>query len=186
MTNTPAYRQEWILEELKKSPLLSYGDMWQKYGSKWHKSERTFARDWEGAQEQFQIYQKKANEEKERVSIEIEKEAVKQGLKTKIDRVLILQKQIDKIQEELDLNECEDIKMVKGEPKKIKRPLLPLEKSAMRRNIKDLQAEISKIEGDYAPMNVEQKIETKNSFDYSKLSDEAIRELLNAETSDKK
>lgn len=29
-------------------------------------------------------------------------------------------------------------------------------------------------------------VETKNSFDYSKLSDEAIRELLNAETSDKK
>lgn len=152
MVNTPAYRQQWILEELKKSPLISYVDMWRKYGVKWRKSENTFKKDWNKAQEEHKAYQTKANAEKERVSLEMEGEAVKMGLKTKIGRVLILQKQIEEIQKELNAGECEDIKVIKGEPKKFKRPLLPLEKSAMRRNIKDLQAEISKIEGDYAPI----------------------------------
>lgn len=152
MTNTPAHRQQWILEELKKSPLISYVDMWAMYGQKWAKGKTTFDKDWKKAKGKHEAYQKKANEEKERVSIELEKEAVKQGLKTKFDRIMILQNQIEHVQKELALGECEDIKIIKGEPKKIKRPLLPFEKSAMRKNIKDLQAEISKIEGDYAPI----------------------------------
>lgn len=151
MTNTPAYRQQWILDLLKSEPNVSYVDMWAKYGQKWAKGKTTFDKDWKQAQEDLKEYQKKAQREKERVSIEIEKEAVKKGLKTKIDRLLVLQRQVDKIQQELDLGCCDDIKIVKGEPKKINRPLLPLEKSAMRRTIKELQSEISKIEGDYAP-----------------------------------
>ena len=38
MNNTPQYRQQWILEELKKSPLLSYGEMWGKYEVNWGKT----------------------------------------------------------------------------------------------------------------------------------------------------
>ena len=74
MNNTPRHRQQWILEELKKSPLLSYGDTCQLYVSKWHKSERTFARDWEGAQKQLQEWQKSINEEvaKQVISTEVE------------------------------------------------------------------------------------------------------------------
>ncbi|WP_392447998.1 hypothetical protein ACF3OB_01180 [Capnocytophaga canis] len=150
MTNKPKYRQQWILEELKKSPLLSFGEMFSRYLEKFSKTEQTFSKDWKQAKEQYEAYQKKANAEKERISIELEKEAVKQGLKTKFDRLMILQQQIEQVQKELELGECEDIKIIKGEPKKIKRPLLPFEKSAMRKNIKDLQSEISKIEGDYA------------------------------------
>ena len=179
MKNTPQYRQEWILEELKKAPLLSYGEMWQKYGSEWHKSERTFARDWEQAQNQLEAYQKKVQKEKEAVSIEIEKEAVKNGLKTKIERLLTLQKHIQHIEQELEKGECEDIKFVKGEPKKMKRPLLPLEKSAMRKNIQELQAEISQIEGDYA--TAKQEVEIKESkIDYSKVDTETLKALISA------
>lgn len=152
MNNTPAYRKQWILEELKKSPLISYVEMWGKYGQKWAKGKTTFDKDWKQAQEELQTYQNKVQTEKERVSIEIEKEAVKQGLKTKIDRLFVLQEQVEQIQKELEANECEDIKIIKGEPKKFKRPLLPMEKASMRKTLKELQSEISKIEGDYAPI----------------------------------
>ena len=79
----------------------------------------------------------------------------------------------------MEKGECEDIKFVKGVPKKMKRPLLPLEKSAMRKNIKELQAEISKIEGDYA--TAKQEVEIKESkIDYSKIDTETLKALISA------
>ena len=88
--------------------------------------------------------------EKEAVSIEVEKEAIKKGLKTKIERLLILQNQVDKIIREIENGYCTDNIVSDGIPTCIMRPLRPMEISAMRKNIKDLQSEISKIEGDYA------------------------------------
>ena len=85
MNNTPRHREQWILEELKKSPLLSYGDTCQLYVSKWHKSERTFARDWEGAQKQLQEWQKSINEEVAKQVISTEVEERKKGVMQKID-----------------------------------------------------------------------------------------------------
>ena len=179
MKNTPAHRQEWILEELKREPLLSYGDCWSKYKVTWSKSESTFATDWKKAKAEIETYQIKAQKEKEAVSIAVEKESIKKGLKTKIERLLTLQKHIQYIEQELEKGECEDIKFVKGEPKKMKRPLLPLEKSAMRKNIKELQAEISKIEGDYA--TAKQEVEIKESkIDYSKIDTETLKALISA------
>ena len=179
MKNTPAHRQEWILEELKREPLLSYGEMWQKYGSEWHKSERTFARDWEQAQNQLEAYQKKVQKEKEAVSIAVEKEAIKKGLKTKIERLLILQNEVDKIIREIENGYCTDNIVSDGIPTCIMRPLRPMEISAMRRNIKDLQSEISKIEGDYA--TAKQEVEIKESkIDYSKIDTETLKTLISA------
>lgn len=57
MKNTPAHRQEWILEELKREPLLSYGDCWSKYKVTWSKSESTFATDWKKAKAEIETYQ---------------------------------------------------------------------------------------------------------------------------------
>lgn len=179
MKNTPVHRQEWILEELKREPLLSYGDCWSKYKVTWSKSESTFATDWKKAKAEIETYQKKVQKEKEAVSIAVEKEAIKKGLKTKIDRLLLLQEQIMQIEGELDKGECEDFKMIGGKAVKIIRPLLPLEKTAMRRNIKELQAEISKIEGDYA--TAKQEVEIKESkIDYSKIDTETLKALISA------
>ena len=150
MKNTPAHRQEWILEELKREPLLSYGEMWAKYGLKWGKRKTTFNKDWKASQERLQTYQKKVQKEKEAVSIAVEKEAIKKGLKTKIERLLILQNEVDKIIREIENGYCTDNIVSDGIPTCIMRPLRPMEISAMRKNIKDLQSEISKIEGDYA------------------------------------
>ncbi|MFC2441277.1 MAG: hypothetical protein ACFNUO_00415 [Capnocytophaga ochracea] len=90
MNNTPKHRQQWILEELKKYPLLSFGEACQLYVSKWQKSERTFARDWESAQKQLQTYQKTINEELTRQVISTEVEARKKDLFAKIDALNIL------------------------------------------------------------------------------------------------
>lgn len=78
--NTPQHRQQWILEELKKSPLISYAEMWGKYGAKWGKMKTTFDKDWKASKEKHLAYQKKVEQEKERVSIETEAEAQKKGL----------------------------------------------------------------------------------------------------------
>ena len=90
MNNTPQYRQQWILEELKKSPLLSYGDTCQLYVSKWHKSERTFARDWEGAQKQLQEWQNSINAEVAKQVVSAEVEERKKDLFAKMDALKIL------------------------------------------------------------------------------------------------
>lgn len=178
MTNNPQNRQQWILEELKKSPLLSYGDMFAKYSLNFAKTKRTFDKDWKQAKEELQAYQNKVQTEKERVSIEIEKKTVKQGLKTKIDRLFILQEQVEQIQKEMEANECDDIKIIKGEAKKFKRPLLPMEKASMRRTLKELQSEISKMEGDYAV--IQQEMEIKSNIDFTKVSNKTLEEIAKA------
>ena len=66
-------------------------------------------------------------------------EQAKKGLKTRMDRVLLLQEQVEAIQK--DLLDDELLKRKK---------LSPMDKAYLRKTIKDIQAEISKIEGDYA------------------------------------
>lgn len=90
--NTPKYRQAWILEELKKSPLLSFAEMWRKYGRKWQKSERTFARDWELAQKQLKNYQKTINDKVIEETTQTEIEERKKGVLNKIQALEILSK----------------------------------------------------------------------------------------------
>lgn len=179
MKNTPAHRQEWILEELKREPLLSYGEMWAKYGLKWGKRKTTFNKDWKASQERLQTYQKKVQKEKEAVSTAVEKEAIKKGLKTKIERLLILQNEVDKIIREIENGYCTDKIVFEGMLLETQRPLRPMEISAMRKNIKDLQSEISKIEGDYA--TAKQEVEIKESkIDYSKIDTETLKALISA------
>lgn len=179
MKNKPQYRQEWILDLLKSEPKISHGEMFGKYSVKFGCSGKTFDKDWKKAKSEIETYQIKVQKEKEAVSIAVEKEAIKKGLKTKIDRLLLLQEQIMQIEGELDKGECEDFKMIGGKAVKIIRPLLPLEKSAMRRNIKELQAEISKIEGDYA--TAKQEVEIKESkIDYSKIDTETLKAFISA------
>lgn len=150
MTNAPKNRRQWILDLLKTEPNLSYSECFTKYSLIFTKTKRTFATDWKKAKEQFQTYQKKANEAKERVSIELEKEAVKQGLKTKLDRLMILQNQVEDILKRLEKGTHPQETFKDGKVLKFERELTPSEITAYNRTIKELQAEISKIEGDYA------------------------------------
>jgi hypothetical protein len=65
------------------------------YGQKWAKGKTTFDKDWNIANERYIEYQNKANKAKEEASIAKEVEAVKMGLKTKNERLLIYQSQVD-------------------------------------------------------------------------------------------
>jgi hypothetical protein len=83
-------------------------------------------------------------------------EAAKNGLKSKTERVLYLQKQIEDIQHDLDLNQGKAIYLVvNGVVQKVQPDLCSTDKAFMRKTIKDIQSEISKIEGDYAPKKIE-------------------------------
>ena len=85
MNNTPKHRQQWILEELKKSPLLSFGEMFSKYSAKFSKTEKTFSKDWKQAQKQLQEWQKSINEEVAKQVISTEVEERKKDIMQKID-----------------------------------------------------------------------------------------------------
>lgn len=90
MNNTPQYRQQWILEELKKSPLLSYGEMWGKYEVKWGKGKTTFDKDWKQAQKQLQEWQNSINAEVAKQVVSAEVEERKKYLFAKMDALKIL------------------------------------------------------------------------------------------------
>ena len=90
MNNTPQYRQQWILEELKKSPLLSYREMWGKYEVKWGKGKTTFDKDWKQAQKQLQEWQNSINAEVAKQVISAEVEERKKDLFAKMDALKIL------------------------------------------------------------------------------------------------
>lgn len=81
----------------------------------------------------------------ERVNVQGAVEAAEMGLKTKNERLLILQTEVSDCIAELKAGAKE---------------LDVYEKVALRKTIKELQSEISKIEGDYAPV----KMDNKHSF----------------------
>lgn len=155
MLNTPKHRQAWILEALKKEPLLSFGECFSKYLAKFSKTEQTFSKDWKKAKVELKAYQNKLQAEKERVSIATEVEAVKQGLKTKIDRLFILQNLVDNCLKDLSEGMTNDVIVFEGEPKQYRRKMTVSEYNQTRKTLKDIQAEISKMEGDYAKNQIE-------------------------------
>lgn len=130
---TKEARIKWIFEKMVASPLLSSGDLFTLYlkGNK-RITERTFQQYLKEARKEFESYQKKVQKEKESVSIEAEKEAIKKGLKTKIERLLILQNQVDKIIREIENGYWTDEIVLDGVIKEIQRPLRPMEISATR------------------------------------------------------
>ncbi|MGL5468021.1 MAG: hypothetical protein ACRDCT_07495 [Shewanella sp.] len=131
---------------------------------KFGKSSKTFDKDWKVANSELSDYQDKLKKQKETIAIKEDVKLFKDGLKTKSERLLIYQKQINDIEKELEDGTTQEYKMASGIPLLITRNLLPIEKSSMRKTLKDLQAEISKIEGDYAPAKTEHSGEIKTSF----------------------
>ena len=88
--NNPKARQEWILEELKINPVLGFSELFSKYLVKFSKSEVTYSKDWNKANERLKSYQDLINNAKLEQSIETEKEAVKRDILTKFEAMEIL------------------------------------------------------------------------------------------------
>jgi hypothetical protein len=76
---------------------------------------------------------------------------LKSGIKSKIDRLLELQEQIKKLNDELEANIMIVSTFAEGELLTGTRPMNAIEKTTINKTIKEIRAEISKIEGDYAP-----------------------------------
>lgn len=132
--------------------LVERGEVMAKFGEVWQTPPRTFDRYFKKAKEQHSQQRETINNAKLEQSIETEKEAVKIGLKSKFERLLILQKEVDNCTLDLENGFTEELKST-GEL--LTRPITIQEKTALRNTIKNLQSEISKIEGDYAPTKAE-------------------------------
>ena len=132
------------------------GELLIKFGKKWSMSKSSFDRLLKLAKP----IAKRLSDLKDKVVndtiTEETKEAVKSGLKSKFERVMILQNQCEKIEQELEANVSTDYVLVSDKLQKVVKEISVTDRAYLRKTLKDLQAEISKIEGDYAP--------TKNAF----------------------
>lgn len=155
--NNPKSRQEWIYETLTLEG-LGFSEMFSKYSEKFSKSEVTFSKDWNIANERYIEYQNKANKAKEEASIAKEVEAVKMGLKTKNERLLIYQSQVDNMLLELETKQCYD-------DEGNMRAMTQRELNDTRKTLQVIQSEISKIEGDYAPTKTANTDSSGNDVD---------------------
>lgn len=150
---TPKQRQDWIFEQLKIE-LVTYSEMFRKYLAHFGKlTQPTFTKDWERAKAQYEAYITVLNEAKAKAILQQEAKGVKAGIKLKQDRILIYQREVDKCIEELNSKVVETV-IIKGKPEAFKRDLTIQEKTQLRNTIKNLQSEISKIEGDYAKVDI--------------------------------
>lgn len=83
--------------------------------------------------------------------IEATKEAAKTGLKSKLEKQLHIQKEIDSIQADIDRGILEDYVIVGGKVQVVNKTMNAETKAYLRKTIKDLYAELNKMDGDYAP-----------------------------------
>lgn len=88
MAKTEAYIS-FITDHLKKGTVTRKA-LLSKFGKKWQVSDRTFDRAWKIAIKEFTEYQNKLQQQKDAISIELEKEAFKQGIIDKNKRMEIL------------------------------------------------------------------------------------------------
>jgi hypothetical protein len=126
-----------------------------KYCKKFHLSKRQVDNYIKSAKIIAGNLSEKANKAASDTFIEETIEAVKNGLKTKIERQMILQGEVDKILQELEANVSTDYVVLSGKLQKVKKEIPVTDRAYLRRVLKDLQAEISKMEADYAPDKLE-------------------------------
>jgi hypothetical protein len=86
---------------------------------------------------------------------EATKEAVKTGLKSKLEKQLHIQNQIDAIQADIDRGVLEEYTYIHGEYEVVEKIMNAETKAYLRKTMKDLYAELNKMEGDYAPTKVD-------------------------------
>ena len=122
----------------------------RKYAKKWQIAERTIDRYLKPAKEIAKKLSNKANKAAEDVYVSETVEAAKSGLKSKFDRVMILQGQCSQIENELIANVSTDYIVISGKLQRVVKEIPVTDRAYLRKTLKDLQAEISKIEGDYA------------------------------------
>lgn len=174
------------LEQQLANPALIDGTIWDKMGLSRSAFYRLKPKASELLNERIQDRQKVIAEANTHAAVQ----AAKTGLKSRDERLLILQEQVDSVRDEIAKGKDVEYSMVKGKMKRHPRDMSAQTKAYLRRTLKDLQAEISKIEGDYAaekrkldfenPLVIKEVSVIPNEVDYKKLSDNVLEALMSA------
>lgn len=114
------------------------------------------------------------------------KRAVKKGIKTRHERILILQEECNAIKKELKENKDVGHIIVSGTIKSVPKKMDAHTRAYLRRTLRELQAEISKIEGDYAPEKKEHdfpsplivQADETETLDLEKLPNELLAQII--------
>ena len=156
-----------ILAELRNG--LERNDVLQKFAKTFKVSDRTFDNRLKIAKERFYIESESIRKANENILIDGDANALKSGLKSKTERQLSLQKQVDEIQKILDDGETPDtiIDIKSASSFDITRKITAIERSQLMKTLKDLTAELNKMDGSYAP--AESKIALTDQRDPSKV-----------------
>lgn len=157
------------LERQAVDSSITDGRIWQEMAV----SERTFYRLKPKAAALQQQWAEKRQKEVEQLNVRAAVDAAKMGLKTKQERLLNLQKQVDDIQADLDAGILVDYVTIQGKVQKVNKEMNAETKAYLRKTMKDIQSEISKIEGDYAPTKVAPTDADGNDL-YKSMSDEEL------------
>lgn len=148
--NRPTERQEWIYERLVANPHLTYTEVRTDYELIWSLGNTTFAKDWKVAAERHKDYQLLVSKAKQNARISVEVKAAKEGVRSRIERVMILQDQCDQLVDQIASGKTKFTILKNGKTETFDRPMNSYELNNCRSTLRELQAEISKIEGDYA------------------------------------
>lgn len=140
MNKTETYIS-FIIDQLKTGN-VERGKVLAIFGKKWQTGTRSFDRYWKEANERHLDTQNKLQKEKDSIYIDSEKEAVKTGLKSKLERMMHLQSML-----EPDYMVQEVAGISQGQPIWVNRPLQPKE-------IQVIHAELSKMAGEYMPTKI--------------------------------
>lgn len=148
--NTPQSRQDWIYEQLETNGGLTFGEVWSSYRVKWSRVQATFAKDWNKAQQRYREIAVLKEQAMRDAVVGNAAEMAKNGLKTRSERLMLLQQQVDATLADIQDGKTTSVALVDGKPVKYERPHTVHETTLLRNTLHKLQAEISKIEGDYA------------------------------------
>ena len=141
---------DFILTELNKGE-VSFERVFELMLTKFNLSRPTFAKYWKIASAKYSDTQKEALDNMAGIIAKSKEDALKMGLKSKIDRLLSLQKQENALNDELNAGIMIVHTFVDGVICQGERPMNSLERASIHKTIKEIRSEISKIEGDYAP-----------------------------------
>lgn len=155
--------------EQRKTILAKFGKKWQSA------SPRTFDRRLKAAEINLQGEQQRIKGEAEQDIIKAI-EARKSKIMTSFERQEFLQKQINDIQDEIDRGVLEEYVVVAGKLQLVNKIMNAETKAYLRKTMKELLAELNKMDGSYTPIKTDITSGGKpiNTGDLSKLSVEDL------------
>lgn len=135
----------------------------QKFTKSYKSSTKTFDNRLKIAKERFSVEAERINKQTEQILTDEHKDALKSGLKSKLEKQLSLQNQIAEIEKILESGITPDtiIDVKTSSSFDIERKLTAIERSHLMKTLRELTAELNKMAGDYAA--TKQEVELRDS-----------------------